>query len=51
MPPRPPVRGHATGSDDAFFEWLRSRIQSVRAPESLRAQIEAMLAVERARGS
>jgi len=51
MHARPPVRGHPPGSDDAFFDWVRIRIQTVRAPESLRARIEAMLAVERAYGA
>jgi len=36
-------------SEDPFLRALRSRVAWVRAPESLRARIGAMLAAERAR--
>jgi hypothetical protein len=38
-------------SDDPFLRALQGRLRSFRAPESLRARIEAMLAVEQASGA
>jgi len=42
------MEGEGRPSDDPFFRALQGRLAAVRAPESLRARIGAMLAVERA---
>lgn len=37
--------------EEPWLRVVRAQLQTVRAPESLRARIAAMLAVERERGS
>jgi len=41
--------GRERPTDDPFLRAIRGRMEPLRAPESLRARIGAMLAIERAR--
>jgi hypothetical protein len=40
---------HGRSLDDPFLRAMRGRLENIRAPESLRARIDAMLAAERSR--